>query len=371
MKLLQVYEHLKLAVKIQVPLMLWGPPGIGKSSIVHQVGIDLGFVNEATGLNNIVDLRLAQLEPTDLRGVPMPNRDTMRSEWFLPAFWPTRSEEDGVREFVTIDAKGNRKVKNIKYKAGQCPDGPGIVFLDEIEKAPVSVKNASLQLVLDRRIGAYELPDDWSMVCAGNREEDGCFSQPLGTALANRMLHFEVEHDLESWAIWARANGISEDILGFLHLRNDLLYKQTLENAFPSPRSWEMGSTMLKSTSNTKSQRELLSSAVGAHAAQEFMVWQKVYKNVDPEAVFKGKIPDMNKDDQSFRYAVALAVAFHLRKRKGGIKGVEKHVAKFLEHLGAELRVVFLKQQTLPCLETMMKHDAFEKMRKEMMKIIV
>lgn len=363
MKLLDIYGHLKASIKAQTPVMLWGAPGIGKSSVVHQISKELNM--------HVVDLRLAQLEPTDLRGVPMPNRETMRAEWFLPAFWPIRAEEAGTREVITVDAKGKEKVKKVAYKVGECPSGPGIVFLDEIEKAPVSVKNASLQLVLDRQVGAYTLPDDWAIVCAGNREEDGAFSQPLGTALANRMLHFSVEHDVESWAKWARNNDVVDDIIGFLHFRNDLLYKQTNDHAFPSPRSWEMGSTMFKTTSNIKQQRELLSSAVGAAAAQEFMVWQKVYKNVNPEDVFKGKIPNLDTDDQSFKYAVALAVAFHLRKRKGGIKTVEKHVAKFLQALGPELRVVFLKQQTLPCLEAMMKHKDFEQLRKEMMKIIV
>lgn len=363
MKLLQISEHLRAAVKARVPVMLWGAPGIGKSSVVHQIANELNM--------HVVDLRLAQLEPTDLRGVPMPNRDNMRAEWFLPAFWPERAKEAGEREVTTVDAKGNVKTTLVKYKAGDCPQGPGIIFLDEIEKAPVSVKNASLQLVLDRRIGAYQLPNDWSMVCAGNREEDGCFSQPLGAALDNRMLHFDVEHDVESWATWARDNEVLEDVIGFLHFRNDLLYKQTNNHAFPSPRSWDMASRMMTTTSNAKIQKELLSAAVGPAAAQEFTVWQKVYKNVNPEDVFKGKMPDLNTDDQSFKYAVALAVAFHLRKRKTGIKGVEEHVAKFLEALGAELRVVFLKQQTLPCLETMMKHEAFENMRKEMMKMII
>ncbi len=363
MKLNQMVHHITSAIHCRIPIMMWGAPGIGKSSVVHQIAEQLGM--------NVVDLRLAQLEPTDLRGVPMPNRETMRADWFLPAFWPDRATQAGQREVITVDAKGNRKVKMVDYKAGDCPLGPGILFLDEIEKAPVSVKNAALQLVLDRKIGSYELPNDWAMVCAGNREEDGCFSQPLGTALANRMLHFEVESDVESWAGWARNNEVMEDIIGFLHFRSELLYKQTNDHAFPSPRSWVHGSKMIQAAKNAKVQKELLASAVGAHAAQEFNVWQKIYKNVNPEDVFRGIMPNMNTDDQSFKYAVTLAVAFGLRRRKGGIKGAEENVAKFLELLGAECRVVFLQQQTLPCLETMMRSEYFSALKKEMMKIIV
>jgi len=285
----------------------------------------------------------------------------------LPAFWPQRAKKDGERTETNED--GEEVV--IKYKAGECPDGPGIVFLDEIEKAPVSVKNASLQLVLDRRIGAYVLPDDWAIVCAGNREEDGCFSAPLGKALENRMIHFEVDPNIDDWAAWARDNDVIEDIIGFLYFRNDLLYHQTDDHAFPTPRSWEMGSTLLKTAGGAKEKKELLQATVGTGAAQEFTVWQSVYKNVDPEAVFRGEMPNFDGQDQSFRYAVALAVAFHLRKRKNGIKKAEEHIAKFLGMLTAELRVVFLRQQTLPCLESMMKHPEFKPMVKEMMKVVV
>ena len=339
--------------------MLWGPPGIGKSSIIHQIASELKM--------NMIDLRLAQLEPTDLRGVPMPNKETLRADWYLPAFWPERSTEDGKR--IVVDKDGNETV--IKYKAGECPIGPGIVFLDEIEKAPVSVKNASLQLVLDRRIGSYLLPDDWAMICAGNREEDGCFSAPLGKALENRMIHFDVEPKVEDWAAWARDNGILEDIIGFLYFKSDLLYKNTDDHAFPTPRSWETGSRLLRLAKGARERKELLQASVGTGAAQEFTVWQAVYKNVDPEAVFKGEMPNFDGQDQSFRYAVALAVAFHLRKRNGGIKKAEKNIAKFLGMLTAELRVVFLRQQTLHCLESMMKHADFKHMVKEMMKVVV
>jgi hypothetical protein len=360
MRLSSAYVHCKNAVKERVPVMLWGAPGIGKSSIIHQIAKELNM--------DMVDLRLAQLEPTDLRGVPMPNRDTMRAEWFLPAFWPERAKEDGER--IVVDEHGIETA--IPYKAGECPNGPGILFFDEIEKAPVSVKNASLQIILDRQIGPYTLPDDWAMVCAGNREEDECFSQPLGKALENRMIHFEIDPNMDDWAAWARDNSISEDIIGFLYFRNDLLYHQTDDHAFPTPRSWEIASKLIVNTKGAaKVQKEMLQASVGTGAAQEFTVWQNVYKNVDPESVFKGEMPDFNGQDQSFKYAVALAVAFHLRKRKGGIKKAEKHIAKFLGMLTAELRVVFLRQQTLQCLEAMMKNNEFKHMVKEMMKVVV
>lgn len=357
-KLSQAYKFVKTAIQAKIPIILWGPPGIGKSSIVDQIGQEMG--------RNVVDLRLAQLDPTDLRGIPMPNRETMRADWFLPAFWPERAEEDGVRKVIK-----NGKKTEIEYKAGCCPNGPGILFLDEIEKAPVSVKNAALQLVLDRRIGDYKLPDDWSMVCAANREEDGCFSQPLGNALANRLTHLEVEADVETWSAWARGNDVLEDVIGYLHFAPQFLYKVTGDHAFPTPRSWVAGSTLMAMASNAKDRKSLLAACIGGAAAQEFVVWQAVYKNVDPQAILDGKMPNFDGQDQGFKYAVAMAVAFYLRKRKKGIKGAEQNIAKFLKLLTPELRVVLLRQLSLQTLESMIKAPEFKSMCKEMMKIVV
>lgn len=337
MKLSDAYVFVKNAVQKKVPAMMWGPPGVGKSSVIHQIAKELDY--------KMVDLRLAQLEPTDLRGVPMPNRETGRAEWLFPKFWPARNAE------------------------GNGTEGPGIIFLDEIEKAPVSVKNASLQLVLDRRVGDYVLPDDWAIVCAGNREEDGCFSAPLGSALSNRMMHLEVEPDVDAWAAWARSNKVVEDIIGFVHFKPELLYKNTEEHAFPSPRSWDMASRLIEGAKNKKERKEMLAASVGKGAAQEFTVWSEIYRDVDVAGILEGKMPDFNGQDQSYKYAVVLAVAFHVRKK--GFAGGEEHLAKFLLATTPELRVIFLKQQTLQALEKMNKHAAFKSMVKEMMKVVV
>lgn len=333
MKITDAQRVLKEAVQARITAMLWGSPGIGKSSIVKQTAKDLGV--------QLIDLRLPQLEPTDLRGIPMPNKETGLCEWYYPSFFP------------------------------RDPDSKGILFLDELEKAPVSVKNAALELCLDFRVGNYILPAGWSIVCAGNREDDGCFSQPLGSALCNRMLHLEVEADLESWIDWAKSNGIADDLLGYIQFRPEHLYKYTGENAFPTPRSWEMASTMFQRIKSPEDTARALTAIVGKATAAEFRAWNKVYRDVNVEDIIvKGKMPKMTDSDASGKYAVAMAVAHYVKK--AGVKGVAAHsdnIAKFMTAIQAEMRVVFCKQLTVSILQKMCENKSFKPISSELMKI--
>ena len=364
MKISNAYILIRNAIMNKTPIMIWGPPGVGKSSVVRQIAEnEFHIVDE----DNVLDMRLAQIEPTDMRGIPMPNKETGRACWFIPQFWPDRVEED--TEVKVKDKDG--KVSVVTIKKGCCPRGPGLLFLDEIEKASMSVKNASLELVLDRRIGSYKLPDDWGIVAAGNREEDGCFSAPIGNALSSRMIHVNIEPDVDAWTIWAKENDIADDIIGFLNHRQELLYQQTGDNAFPSPRTWAMASSLIKDVKSQDAKKELLTASVGKGAALEFVTWSNVYKSVDVEAILNGKFPDFESKDQSVKYAVAMAVSFHLQKRRGGIKKIEQHVADFLNILTPELRVVFLKLQDVNIMEQMMKHPAFKDKMKEFLKATI
>ncbi len=186
------------------PVMLWGPPGVGKSQLVAQVAV---YHDVA-----VIDIRLSQMEPSDLRGIPFRMGDHV--EWAVPAMLP--------------DA----------HRHGRC----GILFLDEITSAPPSVSAAAYQLILDRRLGAYRVPDGWAIFAAGNRQGDRGVTYTMPAPLANRFSHFEVDTNLDDWVAWAYANGIDERIIAFLRFRPELLFDfDPAHNpvAFPSPRSWE------------------------------------------------------------------------------------------------------------------------------------
>ncbi len=193
------------------PVMLWGPPGVGKSQFIAQVA--------AKHQVPLIDIRLSQMEPTDLRGIPFRVNDMV--EWAIPAMLPDQERH-----------------------------GPtGILFLDEITSAAPTVSTAAYQLILDRRLGDYFIPDGWAIFAAGNRQGDRGVTYSMPAPLANRFTHYEVEANLDDWVMWAHAYGIDERVIGFLRFRPDLLFNfDPAHNpiAFPSPRSWEFADRALK-----------------------------------------------------------------------------------------------------------------------------
>jgi len=219
-------------LSIKQPVFIWGPPGIGKSQVVRQTAACLNL--------KLVDIRAVLLDPVDLRGIPRISQDG-RSHWCAPAFLPT--------------------------------EGAGVLFLDELNAAPPLVQAACYQLVLDRKLGEYQLPDNWSVVAAGNREQDRAVSHRMPSALANRFIHIDFEVDTDQWLEWAQQSGISRQVRAFIRFRPSLLHDfdpKRETRAFASPRSWEFVSRLLESNPDPEMIHELVEGAVGKGAAAEF-----------------------------------------------------------------------------------------------------
>lgn len=204
-------EFLSAAQGHHTPVMLWGPPGVGKSQMVAQIAQRHGVP--------LIDVRLSQMEPSDLRGIPF--RDGHHVVWAPPAMLP--------------DAQRHGKA--------------GILFLDEITSAPPSVSAAAYQLILDRRLGEYQLPAHWAIFAAGNRQGDRGVTYAMPLPLANRFAHFTVEVHLDDWVAWAFAADIDERLIAFLRFKPELLFDfdpTRGEMAFPTPRSWEFAHRALQ-----------------------------------------------------------------------------------------------------------------------------
>ena len=265
------------------PVMLWGPPGIGKSQIIAQVA--------KRHTAPMIDIRLSQMEPTDLRGIPF--RIENRVEWAVPSMLP--------------DAERH---------------GPnGILFLDEITSAPPSVSAAAYQLILDRRLGDYEVPAGWAIFAAGNRQGDRGVTYTMPAPLANRFSHFEVECNIDDWVSWAYVNNIDEGLIGFLRFKPELLFDfDPAHNpvAFPSPRSWEFAHrTLQKFGDNSELLLPTLQACVGPAAGLELHAFIENLDNMpDLDAILRGEpVPVPREVD--LQYAVASALVGRAIRAKG------------------------------------------------------
>lgn len=219
------------------PAFVWGPPGIGKSSIVRAVANQAGLP--------VVDIRAALLDPTDIRGIP--SIVDGRALWCPPAFLPKPDQP------------------------------PGVLFLDEISAAPPMVQVGLYQLVLDRRIGEYELPAGWWVVAAGNRQQDRAVTFRMSSALANRFVHLQLEPDLADWREWAIARKIDPLVMSFLATRPALLAGAPGDApSYPTPRSWEMLSDVIAAFGGYKKCADLVPGIVGEAAAIEFAAHAKI-----------------------------------------------------------------------------------------------
>ena len=236
----ELKEELELVMSnhIQDSLLILGESGIGKSCIVRQVAEK--FDHEVT------DVRWGQMAPADVRGVPVPNHETKVTEFYPPAFWPRR--------------------------------GPGLIFLDEFNMATPAMMGLGQQLLLDRCFGDYRVPEGVLVWAAGNRKIDAAAVNQVPGPVQNRVAHYEVEHDLWAWKVWAFASGISPSILGFLDHRSELLHKPSRESmAWPSPRTWTMADVRLKAKMS-------IAPVVGQDVCDEFdayMLLRESMPNVD------------------------------------------------------------------------------------------
>ena len=275
------------------PVMLWGPPGVGKSSLVaglcRQRGIEL------------IDIRLAQRDPVDIRGLPVPRENGV--EWLLSSDWP------------------------------RDPASRGIILFDEITAVDRSLQVAVYELILDRRLGSlYEVPPGWLIVAAGNRGSDRAVATTMSSALANRFCHVEVAPVLEDWVAWATTSDIHPDVIGFLRFRPECFHdmRGDLERGWPSARSWERVSRLVTRGRLGDAELEVMvSGLVGVGTGREFMAfreWANKLPDVERLLLAPANFKLPRRAEQ--RYALCAAMVHHLWR--GGEKTLDKRIQGFL-----------------------------------------
>lgn len=277
-------KALRKAFKNKRPIFLWGPPGIGKSDIIKQLGTELDA--------HVIDVRLSLWEPTDIKGIPYfdSNDGTMR--WAPPAELPS---EDFAANHKSI-----------------------ILFMDEMNSAAPAVQAAAYQLVLNRRVGAYTLPDNVVLVAAGNREGDKGVTYRMPAPLANRFVHLEMTYNWDDYFDWAVDNAIHKDVVGFLSFSKKDLYDfdpKSASRAFATPRSWSFVSELLIDNDTEEGTlTDLVSGAIGEGLAVKFMAHRKIASKMpNPSDILSGKVTKLDTKEISAQYSLVISLCYELK----------------------------------------------------------
>lgn len=286
------------------PVFIWGKSGAGKSSVIAQ------FCAE----NNLEmrDVRLSQLDAIDLRGFPMPDLKSNSTKWLPADFLPTKD------------------------------DPPGVLFLDEMNGAKPAVGAASYQLILDRAIGSYELPDSWGIIAAGNNASDRGVTHQMPAPLNNRFCHIDYEIDAEDWHKQAMKDQISREIRSYLRLKpgNLHVFDPVINpRSFPTPRSWYFADQIHKSSRPQAVKHELLKGTIGEGAAAELIGFcRDIAAMPDIDSIMmnpkKAKLPGTQ--------AVMHAVVTTLVDDRVTVSNFDR-VMEYTARLPRELQVVFVR----------------------------
>jgi hypothetical protein len=271
---------IRKCMKVNRPVFMWGPPGIGKSDIVHQIG--------AEQEREVIDVRLSLWEPTDIKGIPYYNSQSNSMTWAPPIELPSD------------------------------PNSTAILFLDELNSAAPATQAAAYQLILNRRVGTYYLPKGVSIVAAGNRETDKGVTYRMPAPLANRFLHLELKVSFDDWQEWAVNNKINEQVVGYIGFAKNDLYDfdpKSAARSFATPRSWSFVSDLLGDDDLPESTlTDLIAGAVGDGLAVKFMAHRKVAKQMPkPEEILSGKVTKCEIKEISAMYSLVISLCYELQ----------------------------------------------------------
>ena len=331
-KISQAVSMLTKFIRAGLVPMLRGSPGMGKSSIVHQIAKEYNL--------KVIDLRLSQCDPTDLMGMP--------------------SIKDGKAKYVPMDTfpiEGDAIPLN---KETNAPYSGWLLFLDEFNGASIAVQAASYKLVLDRMVGVHHLHKNVAIVCAGNLETDNAIVNPMSTAMQSRLVHLELVSDVAEFTDWCAANNIDHRISDYARFKPGNVYSfkpDHTDHTYACGRTWEFANRILGVTTGLDDPDLLpmLSGAISEGVAREFLGFCKIYQDLpkpqeiemSPETI---KVPD----EPSILFALTGSISHNANKDTFG------QVMKFVNRLPVEFQVVTLRE-TVRRNKTMLGHPAVQK----------
>jgi len=307
-KLSELKKYVKHHFRTKRPMMVWGPPGIGKSETFQQ--ITDSYIAEGKKAK-LIDARLSLWDPTDLKGYPYYNKETNRMSFSSPDELPTEAE---AAEYDII-----------------------VLFLDELNGAAPATQAAAYQLILNRAIGKYKLPDNVVIAAAGNRETDKGVTYRMPKPLANRFLHYEVRVDFQDWFDWAIKNNQHPDVIGYVTTFKDDLYNfdaSSAERSFATPRSWAFISDTIEDVEgfNEEEVTDMVAAGIGEGLALKFKAHRQVAAQLpNPTDILDGKVKELKTDNISAKYSLTTALCYELKDSFDNKKDEMTRFDNFLE----------------------------------------
>jgi len=306
----QFAKLVKRCYEKKIPLDVKGATGIGKSWVVKDVAKEIATQKkkkfcEWNEMNDVekrsllepdqakehfifADIRLSQMDPSDLRGLPNLHGNVV--EWKPNLIWKVFSD----------------------------PKADGIVFFDELNLAPPSIQASAYQIVNDHQIGELTIGKDVSIISAGNRLSDraNVFEEPA--PLKNRRINvtlttpFIDEASPDDWGKWGADNGIGPAIIGFLYWKPSYLFRfdeKLKDPSFPTPRMWHKTSILIDGVTNLDDMRIMVAGAVGEGVAKEFIAFQKLKQKINLRDLLKHpeKVADIKELDM--KYSIVSGIA--------------------------------------------------------------
>ena len=276
---------LRHAMHKKRPVFLWGPPGIGKSDIVEQV-------TKTFSNSHLIDIRLSLWDPTDIKGIPYFDSNNVKMAWGAPSELP---DEEMAAQYDNI-----------------------VLFLDEMNSAAPAVQAVAYQLILNRRVGTYKLPDNVIIVAAGNRESDKGVTYRMPAPLANRFIHLELAVNFDDWFNWSVDNNQHKDVVGYLTFAKKDLYDfdpKSASRSFATPLSWSFVSELLEDELDESTTTDLVAGTVGEGLAVKFMAHRKVASSMpNPTDILAGKVKELKTKEISAMYSLTVSLCYELKE---------------------------------------------------------
>lgn len=302
------------AIKHKLVPVVRSSPGIGKSDIIRQIARQYNL--------KVIDMRLAQMDPTDLNGLPRFTEEGFAV--YAPfVYFPLEGADPGLND------------------EGQ-PYRGWIIFFDEITSAPKQIQAAAYKIILDRMIGQHCLHENVVMAAAGNLETDNAVVHQMSTALQSRLIHLDMVVNKDDWQEWAVQNGIDSRVIAFINFKPGQLYKfvpDSQEHTYPCPRTWTFVSKLITDVPKLdNSDLAIIAGAVSGGAATEFIEFTRIYDSLPKiSEILANPTGVVIPNEPGIKYALSTMLVEHYEKHNA------KELTEFLSRLPVESRVLCLR----------------------------